>query len=256
MDQLREMGFSDADVTFAVDAAHGDMDRAIELLLDGNLAPLHKSGISERMTRLVLGISQYSFGDVDTSACTAIACTALPRLLACLDSKITVNIEILSALLLEGIETHRSLSTSLGLDHMGVEDIIEHMPHLKSNVTRVSDTIQKLLTTPDSFENLLQEVVHLPIDRSKHIGIIITKPPETILLLIDPNPEGKLYLFDSHARPQLGCEGAYFVGSSDHREVIRHFYALFPVPSVSNVQTMSLMEQMYYSFDAMAFQRK
>ena len=254
MEQLLEMGFSDVDIASAVAAAQGNINRALELLLDGNV--VSTDTFPSSMTRMVLGISQYSFDEGDTSACTTIACTALPSLLESLDFQRTIDVELLSSLLMEGIETHRGLSSSLGLDHVGVEDIFDQLPQLKSSVVRVTDSMQILLSSPDCFGTLLKEVVDAPHDRSKHIGIIVTKPPETLLLLIDPRPEGPIYLFDSHSRPQLGFNGAYFISSSDHRDVLQHLHALFPVPSVANVQTLSLMEQMYYSFDAVPFQRK
>ena len=250
MDRLRDMGFSETEISFALEAVGGNAEAAVELLLETS-----PRLVSSDATSIVLDISQYLFSQVDTSACTTIACSALPQLLESLDENQLLNKEKLSAMLIEGIEHHRHVTSVLGLEHVSVEEVVELLPSLTSSLSSINITSQRSLTSPDCFEKLVQEAIDSCPDINRHIGVIVTKPPETVALIINPAPTGRQLLFDSHSRPQLGLEGAYLL-SSDLMGIVSHLKQLFPAPSGQNIQSMSLMEEMYYSFEANAYQRK
>lgn len=110
----------------------------------------------------------------------------------------------------------------------------------------------------------------------KYIGLIITKPPETVCLLLPPiekTPAGsntaaasssRYVFFDSHSRPQLGFYGSYLVASSRQEDIVRRLQSIFiplPVDDVDEVGMDELgwnyiynMQMMYNMFEASVLQ--
>jgi hypothetical protein len=91
----------------------------------------------------------------------------------------------------------------------------------------------------------------------KYIGLVITKPPETVCVLLPPRGAqagAKFIFFDSHSRPQFGISGSYVVVCDDERAVVNRLSSIFtPLPSEGDEDNYMLM--MYNMFEATAFQR-
>jgi len=72
-----------------------------------------------------------------------------------------------------------------------------------------------------------------------YFSILITKPPETILVILPPTNQASspqilgpavssCWLFDSHPRPQLGIEGCYAHKFNNRNDLASHLTTLFP----------------------------
>ena len=93
----------------------------------------------------------------------------------------------------------------------------------------------------------------------RHIGVVITKPPETICLILPPlsSPAGKWLLFDSHSRPHLGLDNSYLVIADDEGTILRRLDELFPPFALDQDDPDALQIQlMYNTFESYFFQRK
>lgn len=268
MDMLIEMGFSATAISEALDATEGDVAAAIELLLARKAADDESS-----VQTTCLELSQYSFSDVDTSACTSIACTAVVSILgtinshapstssdsasavAQLNSDIVHKPEYLTSILQEGINRHRILSRTNS--HSGADDFFAVHKDLGSRVRRIG-SFQSSLTQGRCFHKMIDDVYKMPsIDQHKYVGLVITKPPETIAVFLPPTVgafEPKFILFDSHSRPERGLFGSYVQSSSSKEDIVSSLQTLFPSASVAPGKSLSLMEEMYFSFEVTVFQ--
>ena len=270
MDFLLEMGYSDSEIAEAFDKTNGDFNDAASLLLS--------SPPSRTRWTVLENLSQYSFPDSGVSACTSIACIAVRRVLERLGSSESGDkihslhdASFLQEVLLQGIDLHKTVSISHGGSkedsHTGVEDVLKSASDVMGGL-RVVDSLQGTTLSEDSFDSLLMRInTSSSVNRSKFCGIVLTKPPETVALILCSAEEGKTsssssssspppphyVLFDSHSRPQLGISGAYLLSSADFSGVKTQLQKLFP-PSSSNLIEMSLMEEMYASYEATVLQ--
>ena len=266
MDFLLEMGYSDSEIAEAFDKTNGDFNDAASLLLS--------SPPSRTRWTVLENLSQYSFPDSGISACTSIACIALRRVLERLGNSESGDkihslhdASFLHEVLLQGIDLHKTVSISHGGSkedsHTGVEDVLKSASDVMRGL-RVVDSLQGTTLSEDSFDSLLMRInTSSSVNRNKFCGIVLTKPPETVALILCSAEEGKTsssssssshyILFDSHSRPQLGISGAYLLSSADFSGVKTQLQKLFP-PSSSNISGMSLMEEMYASYEATVLQ--
>lgn len=65
-------------------------------------------------------------------------------------------------------------------------------------------------------------------DPSLPLALVVTKPPETVLVVRPPGGEGQWQLFDSHSRPQLGMDGAHWLGAASVGALQAHLHTIFP----------------------------
>ena len=138
------------------------------------------------------------------------------------------------------------------------------MPTIKTSIDKLGDSFQLLLTESDCFHTLFEQSYHLCThERTQHyIAIIITKPPETIVVFLPPkinttdlNIPNTLpyYLFDSHSRPSLGIDGSYMVKTKTLESLIQRLKTLFP-PLESDVgEEDNYMTWMYNSIEGVVY---
>jgi hypothetical protein len=91
-------------------------------------------------------------------------------------------------------------------------------------------------------------------DNGTYIAIVITKPPETVTVILPLVPGNNLpcALFDSHSRPQLGLTGAYLVTSAAERDIVHRLEMIFPAPTGEGFGEGfggGLMEEMYNTIE-------
>jgi len=134
-------------------------------------------------------------------------------------------------------------------------------PEFKSSLEPLisgAEGVQALLSLPTWFSSLLEQIQALPRQQQgQHIGVIVTKPPETVLIIVPSADTGRWALFDSHSRPQLGIHGSYLVTATSHEPITARLVDLFPgLPSEGNDDAVSIWHMMYNTVEATPFVRK
>lgn len=286
MEDLMAMGFSEDAVVRAWEFAGGNFELALENLLNpppervdsysgGATYAVHQRETiagPPQMTQataaaqntdkdmyIPLSISQYSFQEQGTSACTAIASSMMKYLLEQLstggvDLYQVLSPPVLTNILITGVEKYSRLFSNrhLAVDELGSE-YFDTLQMVGSGVS------QGFLTDPNAFHDLFDNMRH-ESEEGRPIGIVITKPPETVCVVLPPKDvlSGGLYFFfDSHARPQDGMEGAYMVMFRTEQSLIVRLKQLFPSFQFgADGSSSGHYGDMYNMFEATSFQTK
>lgn len=283
MEDLKAFGFEEGKVRQALAVCNNNFERALDWLLTASNDPPQTSETSNISTPsnsstttselTILDISQYTFSDSGgTGACTSIALSALLTLLKRLDEGLPIDQEkeTLTDAVFTGIQmystTKQQIATSVA--HFTVNEVWETIPALQQDLNTTGDGLQSLLTTPTCFQDLFNQIKTLSaLSETQYTGVILTKPPETILVIIPPNStnqssnslhEKRWCLFDSHSRPQLGINGSYLMTASDPNVIIDHLKTLFPpLRDTGNAfEQDSIWTMMYNSIEANSFVRR
>jgi|EP01040_Poterioochromonas_malhamensis_P001459 hypothetical protein len=250
MEELKSMGFEEADVAIALKKVNGNIELALELLLSGNLS---RNPASDEVV-IQLGISQYTFSDSGVSACTAIAASVMQFILVKLSQNNFDQIckeENLCDCIFTGVMKYNELhSSSSARNHIAVDEL---GAEFFQSVRGVGEIFQGLLTNSRSFDGLIEEAVSR-CRRGCYIGVIVTKPPETIALIISArdHPDPRYFFFDSHSRPEQGYEGSYLVITHDTRTIIDRLNTTFP--SLPGTDANNAYSYMYNMFEASFFE--
>lgn len=209
-----------------------------------------------------MDLSQYTFSDVGSSACTAIAASVLKLLLLQVERGcLVIDKNNLTDAVFAGVSYFHSLHK---VDHLSMDEVgpimNDTLRHLVDNSG--SGVIQGMISDSSPFDSLFNKARDLA-DPRKYIGIVITKPPETVCVVLPPSNnrdlQGYYMLFDSHSRPQFGFSGSYLVASPNKLDVIQRLQALFPpFPAEENaiVNEQDYMHLMYNMFEGSIFQLK
>lgn len=247
-----------------------------------SLSPPPPSSLSLSSSKVTnLEISQYSF-DNGSSSCTSICLSVISKLLQLLASSSSSslstatttissldydvhNIAILSDSIIEGISLHNS-TTSSSL-HKSVDEIYILTKQYQNELTYCinnddNEPYQGLLNNDDSFQvifNKILNIIRKNYNGDKHIACVITKPPETICIILPPpnttdTTTNMYHLFDSHSRPQLGHDGAYLISDSNLNNIITRVRMIWP--AFNDNDDIGYMNDMYNMFEVHAFQLK
>eukprot|EP01038_Epipyxis_sp_PR26KG_P013032 gene13032-17465_t len=228
MEFLISMGFDVTKTEQALKQANGDVDIALEILLDSTGTQQNNIITEEFLPESVieLGISQYTFSETGgSSACTVISLAVMTKVLECIEEDTDYkNNSILVDAVMEGISSYTALFGESN-SHTSVDEIL---PIFTDKIVCLCETpIQGLLSNLSSFHDLVRSARSIS-NNNKYTGIIITKPPETVCLILPPvESNGQYILFDSHSRPQLGLESAYMVSSPHLNAIINRLNDLF-----------------------------
>jgi len=287
MNELIAMGFDEACAQAALRRTNDNLDLAIDFLLSdpaglptpgsdrqvcSDRTPLTnaQTNVNDFVERLPyqdqaqtsgsgvlisLGVSQYTFGESGASACTVIAGTMLKMLLERLRAGVLpTDVTELSEAVWSGVAHYQSLPPAMR-NHLAIDELGPYM----TETLDCKAALQGLLSTRNHFEDLFAQA-RVSSGDSKHIGIVITKPPETVCVILPPancSPATRKYiLFDSHSRPQLGLSGSYMFVSDDQREIVRRLDGLFPPLPMERGGTADYMQEMYNMFEGSVFQYK
>ena len=237
--ELINMGFAHDRVLRVTNGGTAvDLAVALEALLSEG-----KEGDMSDERVLMLGISQYTFSEVGASACSSICASALIFLLEHYERGdrrggfVSLNEATLGDAVTAGVVAHAELSAGGVHDdvsaHMSVEDLIMLRQDVSDQLLKVHTDVplQGLVSDPSAFDRLLNHSARLAPNPRKPLGIVITKPPETVLVLLiggEEEGEKKYVLFDPHSRPQLGFEGSYLVESPRRADIVARLRCLFP----------------------------
>lgn len=260
MEQLLSMGFDAASVRSALTNSNGNMDRALDLLLNGfrdpsvfSFAPGEHVGMMDDSAEILPGpiisgaehcdlqVSQFSFSAPGAvSACTTISTYSclllLKELQNVLSSDKAKTIEYFSKILVDGVETdtliRASNDSAMSAEHFSVDDVLGY---IQAKLSPIGRSIKK---TDDVFQNILKgssqdflplfvKARDLQAEHSSAVGMVVTKPPETVCVVLHENGQD-LLMFDSHGRPSLGFSGANVLKTKSTDVVLQFLVRTFP----------------------------
>mmetsp|Transcript_25000 Transcript_25000/g.39270 ORF Transcript_25000/g.39270 Transcript_25000/m.39270 type:complete len:293 (+) Transcript_25000:101-979(+) len=278
---LASMGFDSRTSQQALQMCEGNVERAVELLLSGNMtmgSTNTNSSVTNNSLQLSLvqsGISQYS-NPLGRSACTAIALTLANNCIAQLGNasspESVVDDKLLSTSINNGIKLYSELSGNHGngVEHSSVEDILSaclgrDSVNLSFLKLLPSSPRQGILSNSSSNQHMSLEALltQCQMDSSEaYIAVVITKNPETVLVIIptqsaSTNVDAKFVLIDSHPRPQQLAPhfptGSYALFHPTLSSLVVSLREIFPITELGD-GIPELMQMMYNSFDIYPFQ--
>ena len=199
-----------------------------------------------------------------------------------------IDSEFLSTSIQEGIRLHhRSLVHESGVEHASVEELLRACS-IESNNNKVNSSAdlsslkqfaysprQGVLSNasfsddPMGLEATLSQCQFDAIDQQSYTAVVITKPPETVLVLLPPlslSPSSSssssssplpYVLIDSHPRPQQLSPnyptGSFALFHVTMRDLVASLQQIFPYVDLG-CDVPEMMAMMYNSFDAYPFQ--
>ncbi len=178
---------------------------------------------------LFSSLSQYSLGDKGKSACTAIALCAAATLLPLLDANIQPPTpELLTHCVMQGMQAMHTLGTA----HTSCLEVWQANPQLAASLTAFNIGAENMgsLTDDTGLEELCAQAWREGgVDGGRHLAIVLTKPPESVCLLLPPpgsGEQGRYRLLDSHPRPSR--ENAHMATLATLPELLALVRQVFP----------------------------
>lgn len=272
------MGFDESQALDALTECGGQLDRAINFLLDGSLGPAasttnSSSGSGATNTHIIHSeISQYSDPN-GRSACTSIALTMAASALSALHQskndasfENTINSTFLAESIRQGVQTYNEIAKNnqAGAEHLSVEEFLQLSASLhKFDCLKLlpNSPRQGILSSsndnPMGFESIISQCQSEATSQFL-IGVVITKPPETVLILVPPSGQQHQYvLLDSHPRPNqlipYQPAGSYALFHPNLPSLVRSLKDIFSVLDLGS-DVNEMMAMMYNSFDVYPFE--
>lgn len=201
-----------------------------------------------------LGVSQFDYGAAGSSACTRIAIMAIRALLrrfSEVDVAVIENEEVILMTCLEAIGEGVSL-IGASEEHQDVDEVLQLATSIELEKV---DFLQSILKTGENaFVDVTQKIQSLlPGDGNGIIGVVLTKPPLTVAIIAYKvvGKDVTYSIFDSHSRPELGMQSAYFCHSLSKAHLDQNLQKLFP--RISTEEEELAVELMYHSYEAHFF---
>jgi hypothetical protein len=144
------------------------------------------------------------------------------------------------------------LSSGGSLHHLSIDDLGKSF--FDSSIIQVSREVihQGLLTDPNCYQKLFTEARNRSSETSEYVGIILTKPPETIIIP-KRTEHGKYFLFDSHPRPEQGLHGSYLIMTTNPKSLLQRLNRIFPSLSGMPGEGSNFFADMYNMFEGSFF---
>jgi len=275
---LLSMGFNETQSLDALTECSGDVERAIDFLLGAGVTAFdsdnNASGATAETSIVNSEISQYTNSAMGRSACTSIAltlaCSALSKLQKCCSNiENTITSSLLSDSIKQGLQMYNELqkNDNFNVEHLSVEDILR-LPiprstfsslHLLPNSPR-QGILSSSSDNPIGLHYILSACQSDANNDQSYIAVIITKPPETVLVLLPASnvpSEQNYVLLDSHPRPNQFPPhyptGSFALFHSSLHSLVRSLEEIFPVVDLGS-DVNEMMAMMYNSFDVYPFQ--
>ena len=200
--------------------------------------------------------SQFTHGMQGKSACTTMAICACARLIDRAAAAALTAADV-DAIVADGVASYiaNPLSAAGTAPHMsfgeafaggsapGVGAAAPARPF--SEALRVHSEVGGI--TSDAFDFLATTAAPLAASLSAPVGIVVTKPPESVAVIVDPS--GSAMVIDSHPRPHLDhLNAAHALSFASVREAQRWLLALFPPMDLSDCDPAQAF--MYNAYDA------
>ena len=274
------MGFDPTQCFLALQNVNGNMESALNLLLSGEELHEHSldhgfgatapSGGGPRRrpsppTMVHCSFSQYSLEN-GRSACTCIALKAaeiiLDRAKTIQDDNMgsIVTDTLLQNAIVQGVEIYNNLkrADSTMSEHKSAHEVLltGGFPCLNQH----GDVEQGMLSRSHKNDDPLglYNLLKASHDAQEWTCVLITKPPETVLVVLSPEHNGKSFfiLVDSHPRPnQFGSQGSYARIHSNLSDLVEDsLERIFPFTDLGP-DIPPLMAAMYNQFDLYRFRQ-
>ena len=284
---LVSMGFGRDQSALSLKTCGGNVERAIDSLLSGAAGVANAVGNNANDNHIITDcihceISQYSDASQGRSACTAIALVMASKLLNAITTTNNnypeglIDSEFLSSSIKDGIGLHTALvgnrKSDDGVEHTSVEEILHLCENDNSSSSNSGDgTFKQILSlleqTDEPQQGILSSKSDHPFgleailyscqDKHSYIAVVITKPPETVLVLLPPHFTSPTYiLLDSHPRTNLISphypSGSYALIHSTLSDLVASLKQIFPVTELGD-DVAEMFTMMYNSFDVYQF---
>jgi hypothetical protein len=173
------------------------------------------------------------------------------------------NASILSDALIEGISIHNDIQKLNSSSHLAVDEAYFSSTQFQNQLLYIvsEEPYQGLLNKGDSFQMLFDKILAKVSEKysaDKHVACIITKPPETLCIILPPRSDSnqKVYtLFDSHSRPSEGYDGATLISDNLHN-ILEKVKKIWPAFHNDNDNELGYMMEMYNMYEIHPFQLK
>ncbi len=250
--QLTAMGFEAVKVQEALNAVNGNVDQAVHVLLGGAIPPQQQQQQQqlESSSLIHCAKSQYSVEN-GRSACTCIALMGAALFLS--SGETSVSSELLENMIDMGVAAYQQLPVSgTNVEHLSAEEVLQSkaIEEFKSLVLMEGGVRQGV-------SEWHKQIIHwdlVPFCRNvlspdTWVAALITKPPETVVVLLPPSSQasGEYILLDSHPRPGLS-HGSYARSHATLEDLVQSLQAIYPVTELGN-DVPEMMAMMYNSFD-------
>ena len=277
---LLSMGFDSGSSQQALQICEGNVERAVECLLSGNISAggtTANSGVTNSSSQLSLvqsDVSQYS-NPLGRSACTVIALTLAYNCIGQFNyasPESFIDSTLLTRSINDGIKLYSELrdNSSSGVEHSSVEDVLVACSGrddiiISSLKLFPNSPRQGVLSNSSSNQHMGLEALltQCQMDSSEsYAAVVITKTPETVLVILPTqsaasNSNAKFILIDSHTRPQQLAPhfptGSYALFHTSLSSLVKSLREIFPVTELGD-GVPELMQMMYNSFDIYPFQ--
>jgi hypothetical protein len=245
--QLTAMGFEADKVHEALNAVNGNLDQAVHVLLGGAIPPQPQQ--PESSSVIHCDKSQYRVEN-GRSACTCIALMGAALFLS--SGETSISSELLENMIDMGATAYQQLPVSgTNVEHLSAEEVLQSkaIDEFKSLVLMEGGVRQGVLSGqpnhPLGFGAILQEC----LSPDTWVAALITKPPETVVVLLPPRSQasGEYIFLDSHPRPGLS-HGSYARIHASLEDLVQSLQAIYPVTELGN-DIPEMMAMMYNSFD-------
>jgi hypothetical protein len=252
--QLTAMGFEAIKVQEALNAVNGNVDQAVHVLLGGAIPPQQQQQQQQQLESSSLihcAKSQYS-GENGRSACTCIALMGAALFLSSGET-ISVSSELLENMIDMGVAAYQQLPVSgTNVEHLSAEEVLQSkaIEQFKSLVLMEGGVRQGVLSGQAANHPLgLGAILQECLSPDTWVAALITKPPETVVVLLPPTSQasGEYILLDSHPRPGLS-HGSYARIHASLEDLVQSLQAIYPVTELGN-DIPEMMAMMYNSFD-------
>ena len=273
---LMSMGFDRDQSIDALDSCGGNIENAIDRLLSGGtvggvggIAGIARQGGGNNNANDIIDcihceMSQYSDASHGRSACTAIALVLASKLLYSIAATSNTPEDIIdSDFLCNGIKDGIRLYSAIiidgrksdGVEHTTVEEILqacendgssssssssEDYVSIVSTLKQTDEPRQGILSNSSVHPFGLESILHSCQDKETYIAVVITKPPETVLVLLPPHcaTSPTYILLDSHPRPQQllphAPSGSYALVHSTLAGIVGSLKQIFPLSELGD----------------------
>lgn len=245
--QLTAMGFEAVKVHETLNAVNGNLDQAVHVLLGGAILPQQQQPKSSSLIHCAK--SQYSVEN-GRSACTCIALMGAALLL--LSGETSVSSELLENMIDMGVAAYQQLPVSgTNVEHLSAEEVLQSkaIEEFRLLVLMEGGVRQGVLSGQANHPLGLGAILQECLSPDTWVAALITKPPETVVVLLPPRSQasGEYILLDSHPRPGLS-HGSYARIHASLEDLVQSLQAIYPVTELGN-DIPEMMAMMYNSFD-------
>jgi hypothetical protein len=244
--QLSAMGFDESQSQLAISHTNGNLEKALEFLLNGgvdNNTNTNNNTNTINDALIQCGVSQYSLQN-GRSACTCIALLGAVLFLQSEANQVTPA--MLERMIHQGVQIYEKIASVMEgeVEHLSVDEVLqEQVPEFERLWLQGGARQGVLGTSPDlGLKSILQACQYECPNR--WMSVVVTKTPETVVVFLSPE---HYVLMDSHPRPPF-TENAHAYTFDSLDELVTKLQGIFPHADLGP-DVPEVMAMMYNSFD-------